>query len=72
MVVDDGDGLTEAVKTLMLDKLAAEKLAANGRAVIVANRGATERSIEAIVGLLGYQMPHGEGGIATQAVKATE
>lgn len=69
-VVSDGNALTEAVRKLLLDGSAANKLAANGRAVIVANRGATERTVKAIVELLGYQMPLGEGAIATEAVKA--
>ena len=39
--------------------------------VILDNQGATRRSVEAIVKLLGYKMPYRNGGIATVSEKAT-
>jgi hypothetical protein len=38
------------------------------RQVIIENKGATQRSVEAIVKLLGHQMPPVTKGIATKAV----
>ena len=71
IVVPDGNALTEAVKNLLADPPAAHKLAAKGRAVIIANRGATHRTTKALVELLNYQMPPREGAIATETIKTT-
>ncbi len=68
-IVADGRQLTEVTKKLLLDKTVAHQMAQNARQVIVDNKGATARSVEQIVKLLGCQPPLGDKAIATQAIK---
>jgi len=56
--VTDGDALREAVRALLTDRERARQLAANGRAVIRANQGATARHVALIERLLSKSTSH--------------
>ena len=64
-IVADGQQLTQVVGNLLGEPATAQKIGTCAQQVIRANQGATQRSVEAIVKLLGYQNPLGEGAIAT-------
>jgi 3-deoxy-D-manno-octulosonic-acid transferase len=64
-VAADAGQLSQVVSKVLSDSEYAKGLGRRGRQVILDHQGATQRSIEAIVDLLGYQMPFSEGGIAT-------
>jgi len=63
-VADDGEQLTEITRRLLEDKEATAAMGQRARQVIIDNKGATRRSVEAIVELLGYNMPLREGQMA--------
>jgi 3-deoxy-D-manno-octulosonic-acid transferase len=67
-VVADGGQLTEAAGKLLSGRKTAQEMGQRARQVIIENKGATQRSVEAIVKLLGHQMPPVTKGIATKAV----
>ncbi|MBN1437748.1 MAG: 3-deoxy-D-manno-octulosonic acid transferase [Sedimentisphaerales bacterium] len=67
--VADGKELTEAVGRLLSEVGYAEQLGKRAQDVIVANKGATLRTVNAITQLLGYTMPPNDHGIATPAVR---
>ncbi|MBN1764578.1 MAG: 3-deoxy-D-manno-octulosonic acid transferase [Sedimentisphaerales bacterium] len=66
-IVADETQLTQAVKRLLLNKQYTLDMGRRARQVIIDNQGATQKSIQAIVKLLGYHMPANEKGIALEA-----
>jgi len=67
-IVADGQQLTEVLKKLLTDKEKARQMGVRARQVIIDNKGATLRTVEAIVKVLGLQMPLGPKGVATEPV----
>ena len=68
-VVGDSRQLTDCTEKLLTKKRASEEMARNARNVILANQGATRRTVKALLPLLGYQNPLGPRGIATKIIK---
>jgi 3-deoxy-D-manno-octulosonic-acid transferase len=63
-IVQDEGGLALALQRLFEDGREAKQMGLRAQQAIVENQGATQKSIEAIVHLLGYQMPLRPTGIA--------
>ncbi len=73
-VVADGTQLTAVTRQLFLNPTEARSMGIRGRKVILQNQGATRRTVEAIVRILGYRMPPSETGTAyrTPAAESEE
>ncbi len=65
-VVADGIQLTQVTEKLLQDTESARQMGSRARQVIIENKGATGRTVEAVIQLLGYKMPQGEKGVATE------
>jgi len=68
-VVADGNQLSDCIEKLLTDKKTAQNLARNARNVILDHQGATQRTVEAILSLLGFQLPYSDHAIATPSIK---
>jgi len=68
-VVADSRQLTDCIEKLLKKKRTAQELARNAQKVILDNQGATQRTLEAILPILGFQSPHSPHTIATPAIK---
>ena len=66
----DGKNLTEEVRRLLLRPDEAEEIGRRARQIIKDNKGATRRSVEAIIELLGYEMPYNQGQIAVEKLRS--
>ena len=60
--------LTVVTEKLLTDKTCAQQIAQRARQVIIDHQGATEKTVAAIVEILGYRMPLDPAGIATPAL----
>ncbi len=69
-IVADPTQLTDCIEKLLTNKREARELARNARRVILENQGATRRSVEAILPILGCQLPHSPHAVATPSIKA--
>ena len=66
-MVTNHSELTGATRRLLVEPEDAARMGRAARQVIIDNKGATQQSLEEIVQLLGYRMPHSPAGIATPA-----
>jgi len=69
-IVASGSQLAQITGQLLRDKDKALAMGRQARQVIIDSRGATQRSIKALAGVLSYQMPAGEKVIATRSAIA--